>query len=115
MLLSRCVLLLLDALSRDDLQAGIDVLHIDCDGFLLFFALNARDAHVQVTVRTSAKVMKVRSGDGILKDDPALALQPPFDEQMGDAKRATPPSSGLRFEAKWKVYSRRGGRHCCYV
>ena len=105
MLLSRCVLLLLDALSRDDLQAGIDVLHIDCDGFLLFFALNARDAHVQVTVRASAKVMKVRSGDGILKDDPALALQPPFDEQMGDAKRATPPSSGLRFEAKWKVYS----------
>jgi len=49
--------------------------------------------------------MSVRSGDGILKDDPALALQPPFNEQMGDAKRATPPSSGVRFEAKWKVYA----------
>jgi hypothetical protein len=85
-------------------QDGIDVLHIDCDGFLLFFALNARDAHVQVTVRTSAKVMSVRCSDGILKDDPALAVQPPFNEQIGDSTRATPPSAGFKFEAKWKVY-----------
>jgi hypothetical protein len=80
------------------------VLHIDCDGFLLFFALNARDAHVQVTVRTSAKMMSVRCVDGILKDDPALALKPPFNEQIVDSMRKTPPSAGLRFEAKWKVY-----------
>jgi hypothetical protein len=82
----------------------VDLLHIDCEGFLLFFALNARDSPVSVTARASAKVMSVRCGEGILKDDPALALQSPFKEQIEDLKRSTPPSSGLRFEAKWKVY-----------
>jgi hypothetical protein len=82
----------------------VDLLHIDCEGFLLFFALNARDSPVSVTARASAKVMSVRCGEGILKDDPALALQSPFKEQIEDLKRSTPPSSGVRFEAKWKIY-----------
>jgi hypothetical protein len=48
--------------------------------------------------------MSVRCGDGILKDDPAIALQPPFNEQMSDSIRATPPLAGVKFEAKWKTY-----------
>jgi hypothetical protein len=48
--------------------------------------------------------MSVRCADGILKDDPALALKPPFNEQINDSARKTPPFAGLKFEAKWKVY-----------
>ena len=57
-----------------------------------------------MTVRTSAKVMSVRCGEGILKDDPSIALKPPFNEDIADSSRATPPSSGVKFEAKWKFY-----------